>query len=48
MIRSRIFFNSYPNSDLGDNLELHAIEKYSIDILKNLIIQLISGFQSYA
>ena len=48
MIRRRIFFYSYLNSDLGDNLELDIIEKNSIDILKNLIIQLISGFQVYA
>jgi len=48
MIRSRIFFNSYPNSDLGDNLELHVIEKNSIDILKNLIIELNSGYEVYA
>ena len=48
MIRRRIFINSYLNSELGDNLEFDIIEKNSIDILKNLIIQLISGFQVYA
>ena len=48
MNHNRNIFNSYPSSTQWINLDLRIIKNNFIDIMKNVIIELKSGFGVYA